>query len=232
MRIIKAKDIAGMAQAAVNALTQQIGKTLEEKELCVLAVPGGRSVVPIFALLADERRIPWKKVHVFIVDERLVPLTDPESNGKLVREGFVDALIKAGQMQEGNFHPFIYRPEAKDKGADVYWKELQRFGGAYDVILLSSGEDGHVGGLYPGHHSVKDDAEGYIWMSDSPKPPPQRMSSSRRLMLRSSRGVLLFMGEAKRDSFKRFLDPSVEVPACPAKIASMLPEAVVITDLH
>ena len=85
---------------------------------------------------------------------------------------------------------------------------LAEHGFRYDIILLSSGEDGHVGALYPDHHSVADQHHGFIVMDDSPKPPPERMTSSLSLMQTAEVALLLFVGEAKREAYERFNDPT------------------------
>ena len=90
-----------------------------------------------------------------------------------------------------------------------YERVLAEHGFRYDIILLSSGEDGHVGALYPHHHSFADRHHGFIVMDDSPKPPPERMTSSLSLMQTAEAAVLLFVGEAKREAYAKFNDAAV-----------------------
>jgi len=96
------------------------------------------------------------------------------------------------------------------------------------MVLLSSGEDGHVGALYPDHHSVKDDSEHYIVMHDSPKPPPRRMSMSRKLLLRSKVALLFFFGKGKKDALKLFKKEGT-YEECPARLVKKVKEAYVLT---
>ena len=206
---------------AADLISEKITQLLETKAEIVLAVPGGRSVPKIFDKL---KNMPWDKVHIFMIDERLVPLDDEYSNFKLVAGHLLDAPRK-------NMHPFIYRPDTDDKGLHHYEDELKKHGGSYDIILLSSGEDGHVGALYPNHNSINNNAEFYITMEDSPKPPPARMSSSRKLLLRSKVAIILFMGTPKEEAYRKFLDESLPLEACPAKLAADIPECYIITNI-
>lgn len=191
-------------RSAVKIISETAADILAGQESLVLAIPGGRSVVGIFKLLKKTDSIDWEKIHIFILDERLVPPGDKESNFKLAKDLFIDELIKKKSIPRGNIHPFIYDKKNPSFGICEYTDELKKFGGSYDIILLSSGEDGHIGGLYPNHHSIRDDSEYYITMNDSPKPPSNRMSSSRKLILRSKTAIVFFLGEGKKNGFSGF----------------------------
>ena len=130
-------------------------KILNKKDLVLWAMPGGRSVSGIFRSLANRDDIPWEKIHLFMIDERLVPTGDTESNYRLLYKNLTGLLLKNGKIPTENIHPFIFKPGDNDQGSGVYEKELKRFGNFFDIILLSSGEDCHIAGIYPNHHSVK-----------------------------------------------------------------------------
>ena len=80
----------------------------------------------------------------------------------------------------------------------AYRDEIKTHGGAYDIVLLSSGEDGHVGALFPKHNSIKNDSDFFIFMKDSPKPTPHRMSASKKLLRKSQISILLVSGLTKK----------------------------------
>lgn len=215
---------------AAQVLCGKVQEILAGQEQVNLAVPGGRSVVPIFKAM---RRAPvdWRRVHFFIIDERLAPLDHPDSNYKLLLDHFIAPLITEGRISPENAHPFILDPARPDRGARAYEQTLAEHGMRYDIILLSSGEDGHVGALFPRHHSVMNSHHGFIVMDDSPKPPPGRMTSSLSLMCTAQSALLLLVGEAKRQALRRFNDPTLGVEDCPAKLVLGLDDAAVFTDL-
>ena len=217
--------------SAINIIEETTETLLENKEFLVIAIPGGRSVVGIFKLFKETNYINWKKIHIFMLDERLVPPGDRESNFKLAKDLFIDELIKNKSIPPGNIHPFIYNKKALSLGINDYRDELKKFSGSYDIILLSSGEDGHIGGLYPDHHSIRDDSKYYITMNNSPKPPTDRMSSSRKLMLRSKIAIALFLGEGKKKAFQAFNDPGIDYVSCPAKIINQIERSFVLSDI-
>ena len=116
-------------------------------------------------------------------------------------------------------------------GAGRYERVLAGQGFRYDIILLSAGEDGHVGALFPRHHSLADMHHGFIVMDDSPKPPPERMTSSLSLLRTAQAAVLLFVGAAKREAFDKFKDADCQIIDCPAKLVLSMKDAAVFTDL-
>jgi len=215
---------------AAEYIATNLKKVYIEKGLAVLAVPGGRSISGVFAYLI-EQDLNWSKVHIFLVDERLVLFNSVESNFILVSDYLTGRLLEEKGLPINNIHPFIYNPNMDEYGPDVYQKELSSLGGKFDVALLSSGEDGHIGALYPHHHSIENVSEYFISMSDSPKPPSERMSSSLNLLKRSKYGVLLFYGEGKRQAFDNYLNDKLKIVDCPAKLVNELSNALILTDI-
>ncbi len=227
--IVYRRRVDELAKEAVSILASAVKRILRRQNNVVLAIPGGRSVQPLWKLLAEEK-LPWDNVHIFMADERIVPPTHADSNYKLAYDLFLKKLVDERKLQEENLHPFI-PDDAKNKGNGSYYRELKKFGGKADIIILGAGEDGHVGALYPNHHSVRDDSEGYIIMDDSPKPPAERVTMSRKLMQKADTALLLFIGEGKRAAYEKFLSED-DATECPARLARKIRNAYVLTDLE
>ena len=219
-----------VAIKVVSIIKKSIKEVSKNKDYITLAIPGGRSVVPIFKLLKQDKRISWKKIHIFMVDERLVPINHKDSNFKLAKDLFIGSLLKSGRLPEENVHPFIFKP-GKDKGTKIYEKELKGYKSRYDIVLLSSGEDGHIGALYPNHDSINNNAKYFITMKNSPKPPKNRMSMSKNLLLRSKVSILLLASNAKKQAYLDFLNNDVKIIKCPCKLVQKIPKSYVITDI-
>jgi len=220
-------------QAALEVLVSSISDTLRTKDNAVLAIPGGRSIKGLWDLLAEKKnyeRIDWQKVHVFMADERAVPPTHEDSNYLLAKKSFLDNLLGEGVLPERNVHPLPYDKAKPDMGASDYTAELKKVGGEVDVIILGAGEDGHVGALYPNHHSVKNESVGYIAMNDSPKPPAERTTMSRRLMLSANTALVMFIGEGKREAYEKF-NAGDAIVECPARLVKQIGNAYVLTNL-
>lgn len=210
-----------LEKKAAKIIKDSILSILKDKKNVIFAIPGGRSISGIFKLLIDEG-IPWDRVHVFMVDERMVPLDDKDSNFKLAKESFLDKI----NIPKENIHPFVV-----DKGIKEYQGELRVVGGDYDIVLLSAGEDGHIGALYPNHHSIESGSEYYLTMNDSPKPPPNRMTLSKNLLLRSKVALIMFLGDGKKEALAKFLNNGVEPSSCPARLVQSINESYAFTDI-
>ncbi len=222
--IIKGKRGA-LEEKAAWIISEAIGSILEQQSSLVLGVVGGSSVSTIFSELA-KADVEWHRVHLFMVDERLVPIDHPESNYGLARAYFEDLLPAE------NLHPFIDERTTPEQSATDYYDKLKAYGGRFDIILLSSGEDGHVAALFPDHPSIRNTNEGFITMSNSPKPPAERMSAGANLLQRAEVGILLFLGEKKEKALELFQNDRASLEQCPAKLVRMIPQHYILTNLE
>ncbi len=85
----------------------------------------------------------------------------------------------------------------------------------FDLAVLGIGPDGHVASLFPRSSAVRQESPPTcIAVTDSPKPPPERLTLSLPV-LRAARGcMLLATGESKAEALAGMLaDPTDHVPA-------------------
>ncbi len=230
MEVIYGPGLEYLDRKSARILCEKSEELLRQKEHILWALPGGRSVTGIFDVLRRQEDFDWSRIHFYLADERLVPAYDENSNFRVIKERLLDPLLAARKIKLTNIHAFKHSPGSPDSGLDAYKKELVRMGRHFDIILLSSGGDGHIAGLFPGHSTIYDDSEYFISTFDSPKPPPERMSSSRRLVAASDTMILLFYGAEKREAFLKFMDPDQTVAGCPARLALEAKNAFVLTD--
>lgn len=212
-----------LEKKAAEILAEALRQSMAERNQAVLAVPGGRSVGAVLDKLVD-KQLDWSRIHVFMVDERLVEAGHPESNFELVRS------CLGLSVPQKNLHPFPLSMGDHEAARNTYNLELKRYGGRFDAVLLSSGEDGHIASLFPEHETILSDEPLFLLTDSAPKPPPGRMSASKRLIGASHAGIVLFFGTDKKDALHSFLDESIPVSRCPAKIINSLPHSNVLTD--
>ncbi len=198
--------ITGTKEECETQVAQIINRKVQEGKK-IIGIVGGRSVKGIY------EQLDLKGCEIFFIDEREVPLDSEESNYNLVKG-------------MDNVHPYDYT-----KGVHAYGNELSDYGGKFDLVIVSAGEDGHIGGLFPNHHSVQNRTTGFIRMDDSPKLPKQRMTASRKLLETAQVGIVVFFGKGKRKALETFQNESISVEHCPAKIIKNIPEWYVVTDL-
>ena len=185
--------------AQVAAATRE---AIAERGEAHIALSGGNTPVRTYELLGDLVG-SGENVHLWLADERCVPLEDPESNARLV----LDTL----DLPEATLHTVdgTHGPEA---AAAAYAEELGST--VLDVVLLGLGPDGHTASLFPGHPQLDDDAARVLPVGNSPKPPPERVTMSIDTLGSARSLILLVTGEGKADALARTLgEPSLEAPA-------------------
>jgi 6-phosphogluconolactonase len=97
-----------------------------------------------------------------------------------------------------------------------------------DVALQGMGPDGHTASLFPGHPALRA-TEPVVAVTDSPKPPPERVTFTRPVLGAARLVLLPVTGEGKREALDRLLtgEPGDDAPITLVERARL----VVITDL-
>ncbi len=216
---------AELGRKAAVIIAEALRNVLEQRPLAILGVVGGSSVGGVLGHLG-EQTLAFNRVHLFMIDERLVPTTHPDSNFQVVAS-FVEPYLP-----EANLHP--YHHEEADPGASLerYRRLLVDYGGRFDVALLSAGADGHIASLFPEHETIRSDQPFFLLTATAPKPPPGRMSASKTLIGNAGSVVLLFFGHEKRAAFIDFLADEHAVEHCPARLVKRVPERFILTDCN
>jgi len=155
------EDLRAMSAAAADHVSQVALDAVRTHGRFAIALSGGNTPRPLYALLAKEphaSRIPWDVVHVFWGDERCVPLDRPDNHYTMASDLFLSKV----PIPDANIHRM--RGEASDPkdAAREYESELHSFFGPekadfprFDLVLLGLGDDGHTASLYPGAEGLK-----------------------------------------------------------------------------
>jgi 6-phosphogluconolactonase len=118
-----------------------------------LAISGGTTPWQALGALAGED-VPWERVHLFQVDERVAPSGDPERNYSRMKEALIDRI----PIPPANVHPMPVEEGDLDAGARRYEAILRGIAGippVLDLVQLGLGEDGHTASLFPGDPALQ-----------------------------------------------------------------------------
>jgi 6-phosphogluconolactonase len=157
-------------------------------------------------------------------DERFVAADSPDRNAGQARRAFLDHVgVDPARVHEA---PPTDHAATVDDAASAYGRELREHGsGAFEVLMLGIGPDGHVASLFPGHPALEVTDAVTVAVHDSPKPPPARVSLTFEALNRSRAVWLVVSGEEKAEAVARALAPEGDVRETPARGITGLPAA-------
>lgn len=162
--------------------------------------PDAGDVPPEPATADAVPQVDWARVDVWWGDERFVPADDPERNALQARRALLDQL----PLDPARVHEV----PASDSGvgdveaaAAAYSQAVREHGsGRFDVVMLGVGPDGHVASLFPGGPQLDVEDRVAVAVTDSPKPPPQRVSLTYGALNRAAQVWFLVSGEGKAEA--------------------------------
>lgn len=76
----------------------------------------------------------------------------------------------------------------------------------FDLIILELGSDGHVASLFPRHISLRRKEDWVTYITDSPEPPPERITFTLPVINSASNIAMLAIGDDKAMVLKQVFD--------------------------
>jgi len=146
-------DPGTVATRAAKRIAQVAREAVTERGRCALAISGGTTPWLAFRSLAGED-VPWDRVHLFQVDERVAHSGDPARNYSHMKEALIDRIA----IPSANVHPMPVDEEDLDEAARRYGAILRQIAGTppvLDLVQLGLGEDGHTASLFPGDAALR-----------------------------------------------------------------------------
>jgi 6-phosphogluconolactonase len=210
-RVTVLSDAAAVARRAADVMANHINDARVRGAEVHIALAGGSTPRGAYELLAGMQG-SWRHVHLWLGDERCVPLDDPESNARMVRESLVERRRSAERPE---LHPVAGDLEPED-AAWLYGCEVVRAMGerpVFDLVLLGLGPDGHTASLFPGHDEAQARHAPVIGVRDSPKPPSERVSLTLPVLRRARFTIMLATGAEKADAVALVQARDASVPS-------------------
>lgn len=199
-------DPQALADAVAAALVRTLEAAVATRGVAHVVLTGGSMGARTVTALAEQELSPeaWEQVHIWWGDERFVPEGDEDRNDKQARDAGLERL----PVPAANIHP---APAGSDEGelgaaAATWASELaaQAPEGArsprFDVVLLGVGPDAHVASLFPDRPELHETELACVPVTDSPKPPPLRLSLTVPAINAAARVWFVVAGDDKADA--------------------------------
>lgn len=174
LHILEGED--ALRQQVSDVIVDRAKKAVADHGCFSVGFSGGSAAKIVCSGLRARSEAEWSKWHVFTCDERHVELTSEDSNIAYVKRELLDHV---GVSTESIYaiNPSL---DVSAAAEDYVQKLREVFPGdqvpAFDLLILGMGPDGHTCSLFPDHPGLQEMSKLVIPITDSPKPPPKRIT--------------------------------------------------------
>ncbi len=203
-----------LVAATASSLLAEVESAAARNQRFSLGLSGGRVATSLYGevvrLSANDAAVPWHVVDFFWADERCVPSDHADSNFRQADE----VLLRP--LKIPRHHIFRLRGELAPSDATALAISQVRENippgpagvPALDLVLLGLGEDGHIASLFPdAPAAITDSSDLFLAVSDSPKPPPDRITMGYALLAAAKTVWVIVASGDKREILRSSLSP-------------------------
>ena len=204
------RDSETLATAVAEAFIARVAELQTQDRIPSVVLTGGSIARAIHReiarLSADPAEgapsIDWRRVQLWWGDERFVAADDDERNAAQTAEDLLDAV----DVDPDRVHTVPATGEVRDveAAAAAYAETLAAYGPeTFDIVMLGMGPDGHCASLFPGYPQLDEAVAPTVSVTDSPKPPPERVSLTFPRLNAADSVWFLVSGEEKAEACAR-----------------------------
>jgi 6-phosphogluconolactonase len=209
MKIDVLADADSVARAAASMIAEKARSGVAARGRFIMAVSGGRAPWMMLRALTNQD-MPWEKVHVVQVDERVAPAGHPDRNLTQLR----DCLLTRAPLPMDHIYAMPVEAADLEAAAAQYAAKLQEIAGSppvLDLAHLGLGADGHTASLIPGDPVLKV-AEADVALTGLYQ-GRRRMTLTYPILNRSRCILWLVTGSEKAGMLARLRDGDLSIPA-------------------
>ncbi|KAK6155549.1 hypothetical protein DH2020_009797 [Rehmannia glutinosa] len=187
-KVLKFDTEEDVAVALAKYTADLSEKYINEKGSFSVVLSGGTLIDTLRKLVESpyKQSVDWSKWLIFWVDERVVPLDHEDSNYLLASRGFLSKVRYL--FLPATFTPSttrnlrkVQQTDYEDRLKDLVSRKILPISNIsgfpkFDLMLLGMGPDGHVASLFPSRHHRYEKERWVTFITDSPKPPPPRIT--------------------------------------------------------
>jgi 6-phosphogluconolactonase len=209
MKIEVFVDADSVAREAAALIAAEARAAVAESDCFIIAVSGGHTPWIMLSALAEED-VPWDKVHIIQVDERVAPAGHPDRNLTHLRE----SLLEHVPLPPKQIYAMPVESPDLEAAAKQYAAILADVAGippVLDLVHLGLGPDGHTASLVPGDPvlEITDTDVGVTGIYQGRR----RMTLTYPVLNRARRVLWLVTGSEKVGMLARLLGADQSIPA-------------------
>lgn len=196
--------------AVAQAVVEQIQERLTHTSKVRVALTGGSdgsAITTEIDRLTRSMSLPIGCVHVWWSDERFVELEDELRNDLEL----VNAQITQGPNSALTIHRAPAPSQVSNIADAVTICESDFDGPNFDIAVVGVGPDGHFASLFPEIWDKSAQAN-FLAVTNSPKPPSQRLTASYELLSKTTHVIVAGTGSTKSRIFDAALDKDPSLP--------------------
>lgn len=202
-------DAAAAARAAARFVAGCARRAVAERGTFTVAFSGGSTPLEMLEALVGED-LPWDRLQVFQVDERVAPRGHAERNLTPLE----DILLDGTPLGRDALHAMPVEEAALEPAAGRYAGRLSQTAGSparLDLVHLGLGDDGHTASLVPGD-TVLEVSDRDVAVSAAYR-GYRRMTLTLPILDRARQRMWLVTGAGKAAMLARLMDGDRSIPA-------------------
>jgi 6-phosphogluconolactonase len=201
-------DATNVAQEAASFIAAEARAAVAQRGRFVMAVSGGKTPWIMLRALATEK-VPWEKIHIFQVDERIAPAGSADRNLTHLQE----SLLSYVPLQPEQIYAMPVEEADSGVAAKKYAHLIESVTGfpvLFDLVHLGLGPDGHTASLIPEDSVLKvidrDVAITGVYQNH------QRMTLTYPAINRSRKILWVVTGAEKTEALRHLLNRETSIP--------------------
>lgn len=186
-----------LARAVADRFVRRLVERQTTGAVVHVCLTGGSTAALVHQAVAvhpDADAVRWNQVVFWWGDERYVTADDPDRNAGAARSALLDPVgaSMTNEMPAADDHRDL------EQAVRSYEVSLEDHGPRrFDIVMLGVGEDGHIASLFPSRAEVDVTDVAVVAVTDSPKPPPERISLTLPRLAATEAVWFLVSGAAK-----------------------------------
>jgi 6-phosphogluconolactonase len=198
-----------VAAGAAAYLENEIREALHHQKSYSLAISGGRTPWEMLKILS-KADLPWQRVNIFQVDERVAP--DGHADRNLTQ--LFQAIAGTPMVMQLRIFPMPVLAEDLEEGCREYTQVLDEVteGKSLDLIHLGLGIDGHTASLVPGD-GVLEIQDRLVACTQNTYQGRIRMTLTYPLLNGAKQILWIVTGSEKQEMVQRLLQQDPSIPA-------------------